>query len=296
MIDSSRRTVLTTGAAAAATAAAPQVFAQTPQTSAPQTSALQGAPAGAKTGIYENGSVRIRYAEIGTGFPLLATPGGGLSSRIAVWANAVINIPEEFKNDFRVITMDQRNAAGGESTGPVPVDDPWGAFAEDQLGLMDHLGIRRFFFFGNCIGGPFAMKLMERAPQRVVAALLSQPVGHRPEQPDYMFNAGRDVWAKTFRERRPDVSMDTIERYLHNLYRVRPDFVYSVSRDFARSCQTPMLVLPDDVIAHPLQVSIDIASLAPNAEITVFPWKDPPELKARTINRARTFLKRHLPA
>jgi hypothetical protein len=34
------------------------------------------------------------------------------------------------------------------------------------------------FFFGNCIGGPFAMKLMERAPQRVAAAILSQPVGH----------------------------------------------------------------------------------------------------------------------
>jgi len=52
----------------------------------------------------------------------------------------------------------------------------------------------------------------------------------------------------------------------------------------------------DDKSLNPLQVSIDIASLAPNAEITVFPWKDPPELKARTINRARTFLKRHLPA
>ena len=112
---------------------------------------------------------------------------------------------------------------------------------------MDHLGIRQFFFFGNCIGGPFAMKLMERAPQRVVAAILSQPVGHQPEKPDYMYDAGRDVWAKELRERRPDVSMETIEKYLHNLYRVRPDFVYSVSRDFAKSCQTPMLVLPDDV-------------------------------------------------
>jgi hypothetical protein len=69
--------------------------------------------------------------------------------------------------------------------------------------------------------------------------------------------------------------------------------VYSVSRDIAKSCQTPMLVLPDDITAHPLQVSIDIASLAPNAEITVFPWREPAELKARTINRARTFLKRH---
>jgi pimeloyl-ACP methyl ester carboxylesterase len=200
---------------------------------------------------------------------------------------------EEFRNDFRVITMDQRNATNGESTGPIPVDNPWAAFADDQLGVMDHLGIRQFLFFGNCIGGPFGMKLMERAPERVVAAVLSQPVGHRPEQPDYMYNSGKDVWAKEFRERRSDVSMAIIEAYLHSLYRVRPDFVYSVSRDFAKSCQTPMLVLPDDTTAHPLQVSIDIASLAPNAEITVFPWKEPAELKARTINRARTFLKRH---
>ena len=212
---------------------------------------------------------------------------------MAVWPNAVINIPELFKNDFRIITMDQRNASGGESTGPVQVDNPWDAFADDQLALMDHLGIRQFCFFGNCIGGPFAMKLMERVPGRVVAAILSQPVGHRPDIPDFMYNAGRDVWAKELRARQPDVSTETVEKYLHNLYRTRPDFVYSVSRDYAKSCQTPLIVLPDDVPAHPLQVSIDIASLAPNAEITVFPWKDPADLKVRTINRARAFLKRH---
>jgi pimeloyl-ACP methyl ester carboxylesterase len=288
MINSSRRTVLTTGAAAAAATTAPQAFGQTPQAAVPQ-----GLPAGLMVGFYEKGNVRIRYAEIGSGFPLLATPGGGLNSRMSNWPTAVINIVEEFKNDFRVITMDQRNATNGGSNGPVPVDNPWDAFADDQLGVMDHLGIRQFFFFGNCIGGPFAMKLMERAPQRVVAAILSQPVGHRPNKPDYMYESGRDVWAKEFLERRPEVSMATIEQYLHNLYRVQPDFVYSVSRDFAKSCQTPMLVLPDDIVAHPLQVSIDIASLAPNAEITVFPWKEPPDLKARTINRVRTFLKGH---
>jgi pimeloyl-ACP methyl ester carboxylesterase len=288
MIDSNRRTVLMTGAAAAAATTASRVFAQAPQATVPQ-----GLPADLKIGFYEKGDVRIRYAERGSGFPLLATPGGGLNSRMINWPNAVINIVEEFKNDFRVITMDQRNATNGESTGPVPVANPWDAFADDQLGLMDHLGIRQFAFFGNCIGGPFAMKLMERAPQRVVAAILSQPVGHKPDKPDFMYDSGRDVWAKEFLGRRPDVSMATIEQYLHNLYRVRPDFVYSVSRDFAKSCQTPMLVLPDDVVAHPLQVSIDIASLVPNAEMTVFPWKEPPELKARTINRARTFLKRY---
>src|ERR1700741_963800 len=161
MIDSSRRAVLANGAAAAAASAVPQVFAQ-----AQSAGAVPGLPTGAKVGFYEKGNVRIRYAEIGSGFPLLATPGGGLNSRIAVWSHAVINIPKEFKTDFRGMTMDQRNAAGGESTGPVPVDDPWGAFADDQLGLMEHLGIRQFFFFGNCIGGSYALKLMERAPER----------------------------------------------------------------------------------------------------------------------------------
>jgi pimeloyl-ACP methyl ester carboxylesterase len=282
MMDPIRRNILTTGAAAAATAAAPQVFAQQ-------------VDQGGAFKFYEKGNVRIRYQEVGSGFPLLVTPGGGLNSRIAGWPTAVCNAMELFKNDVRCITMDQRNATGGESTGPVPVDDPWGAFADDQLGLMDHLGIRQFFFMGYCIRGPFALKLMERAPERVVAAVLCQPVGHRPEK-EVMYESGRDVWAKDFRSRRPEVSSETIEKYLHNLYRVRPDFVYSVSRDFARSCQTPMLVMPDDAAAHPYQVSVDIASLAPNAEVTVFPWKDPPELKARSINRARNFLKAHQPA
>ena len=290
MIDSSRRNILATGAAAAAASVVSQTFAQAQSTQS--AGPAPGLPAGAKIGFYEKAGVRIRYAEIGSGFPLLATPGGGLNSRIEVWSRAVINIPEEFKGDFRVITMDQRNATGGESTGPVPSDDPWGAFADDQLGVMDHLGIDKFCFFGNCIGGPFAMKLMERAPQRVVAAILSQPVGHNPAVPNYMYDAGV-TWAKELRERQPSVPMDQIEKYLHDLYRVQPDFVYSVSREFAKSCQTPLIVLPDNVDAHPLVASVDVASLCPNAEITVFPWKDPPELKARTIARARDFLKRH---
>ena len=76
---------------------------------------------------------------------------------------------------------------------------------------------------------------------------------------------------------------------------VQPDFLYSVSRDFMRTCHTPILVLPDDIPAHPLQTSIDVASLAPHAEITVYPWKEPAELKQRTIDRVRRFLQAHVP-
>jgi pimeloyl-ACP methyl ester carboxylesterase len=245
--------------------------------------------------IYQRGDVRIRYEEVGSGFPLLVIPGGGLNSRISNWPNAVINAMEEFRNDFRCITMDQRNANGGESSGPVPVENAWDAFADDHLGLMDHLGIREFFFMGYCIGGCFAGKLLQRAPQRVVAAVFCQTVGERAEDPGVMIRHSEQNWIPEFRKRRPDVSTETIEKYMDSLWRVQPDFLYSVSRDFIAGCPTPILVLPDDTPSHPLQTSIDVASLAPNAEITVFPWRDPPQLKARTINRVRKFLKSHLP-
>jgi pimeloyl-ACP methyl ester carboxylesterase len=68
--------------------------------------------------FYEKGNVRIRYEEVGSGFPLLVTPGGGLNSRVSNWPTAVFNAPEELKGDFRCITMDQRNANGGFPRAP----------------------------------------------------------------------------------------------------------------------------------------------------------------------------------
>ena len=246
--------------------------------------------------FFDKSEVRIRYEEAGFGFPLLVTPGGGLNSSVDKWPTAVVNAMEEFAGDFRCITMDQRNAVGGESSGPVAVDDPWGAFADDQLGLMDHLGIQRFFYMGYCIGGPFGYKLMERAPNRVAAAVLCQPVGHRPESPDYMYNLGRDSWAPELLSHRPDITMETVEAYLHSLFRVQSDFVYSVSRDFAQSCQTPVLVMPDDTPGHPYQTSMDIVELAPNSQVTPYPWAEPPALRSQTVQQVRNFLQMYQPA
>jgi pimeloyl-ACP methyl ester carboxylesterase len=245
--------------------------------------------------FYEKGNVRIRYEEAGAGFPLLVTPGGGLNSRVDVWPNAVINAMEEFKNDFRVITMDQRNANGGESSGPVPTENAWDAFADDQLGLMDHLGIREFFYMGYCIGGCFAGKLLQRAPNRVVAAVFCQSVGYRPEDPGVMYRHSTDNWLGDFKKRRPEVTQDNIDKYFHSLWREQPDFLYSVPRDFIKNCRTPILVLPDDTPSHPLQTSIDVASLAPNSETVVFPWRQPEELRQRIIEKVRRFLKANQP-
>ena len=244
--------------------------------------------------FYTDGDVRIRYEEIGSGFPLLVIPGGGLNSTIDKWPDQVFNAMDEFSGDFRCITMDQRNANGGESTGPVQIDDPWGAFADDQLGLMDHLGINTFLFMGYCIGGPFALKLMERAPERLIAAVLCQPVGHSRATPDAMYDSGRDDWGPELCSRRSDVTTEVVEEYLHNLYRVQPDFAYSVSRESARSCQTPMLVMPDDTPSHSYEAAMDVVALAPNAQVTVYPWKDSEDVTVKTINQVRDFLRAHI--
>ena len=91
--------------------------------------------------------------------------------------------------------------------------------------------------------------------------------------------------------------METCMAYLENLYRVNnPDFVYSVSRDFVSSCQTPMLVMPDDTPSHSYEAAMDLAALAPKAELTVYPWKEETDVLASTINHVRDFLLSHLPA
>src|ERR1041384_827710 len=103
------------------------------------------------------------------------------------------------------------------SSGRCPTENAWDAYADDQLGLMDHLGIREFFYMGYCIGGCFAGKLLQRAPDRVVAAVFCQSVGHRPGDPTIMYRHGKENCVPDFMKWRPDVSTDMIETYLHNL-------------------------------------------------------------------------------
>ena len=99
--------------------------------------------------FYERGSTRIYYEEAGSGFPLMIISGGGLNSSVASLSTAVpFNPMETYKDDFRCIAADLRNADGGQSGGPLEIDRPWDAYSEDQLGLMDHLGIEEFLVMG----------------------------------------------------------------------------------------------------------------------------------------------------
>ena len=246
--------------------------------------------------FYERGSVRIHYEEVGSGFPLLLIPGGGLNSSISFWSRAAFNPMEEFKNEFRCITMDLRNGNDGLSSGPLEADRPWDAYADDQLGLMDHLGIREFMVLGFCIGGPFIWNLLKRAPGRVVAGVLAQPSGFRPTMPDLFYQNNIKGWGPPLCESRPDITMDKVDAFLNKMYRANADFVFTVTRDFVRQCHTPILILPDDVAAHPYAVAIETAHLAPNAQVSLYPWKANPEQIRLALRHVGTFLKANRPA
>ena len=246
--------------------------------------------------FYEKGEVRIHYQETGSGFPLQIIPGGGLNSTMAFFsASAPFNPMEEFKGEHRCITSDLRNANGGQSSGPLEIDRPWDAYSDDQLGLMDHLGINEFMVMGFCVGGPMAWNLMKRAPRRVVAAVLAQPSGSRPEMRDLFYENNMKGWAPALTARRPDITMEMVGRFLTRMYRTNPDFVFTVTRDFVRACQTPILVLPDDIPAHPYAVAMETAMLAPKAEVSLFPWKEPKERIPLAVRQIRSFLRAHRP-
>ena len=280
-MDSNRRTMLTTGAAATAMAAAPRVLAQ------------PTGPGGAAMPIYERGPVRIYFEEAGSGVPLLLIPGGGLNSTISFFARGPFDPVAEFKGEYRCIAADLRNAVGGKSTGPLEADRPWEAYADDQLGLMDHLRIDKFMVMGFCIGGPFIWSLLKRAPDRIVAAVLAQPSGSRPQMRDLFYDTNMKSWGPALVASRPDLTMEMVDRFLTKMYRTDADFVFTVSRDFVRGCQTPILVLPDDIPQHPYEVAMETVMLAPRSEVSLFPWKEPKERIPLAVRQIRSFLRAH---
>ncbi len=280
-MDPIRRKILAAGAAAAAMAAVPRAFAG------------QTGPGGAGS-FYERGPVRIRYDEFGSGFPLLIIPGGGLNSTMSALARHPFNPIEEFSGEYRCITSDLRNAIPGQSSGPLEVDRPWDSYTDDHIGLMDHLGIDKFMVMGFCVGGPLIWNLLERAPDRVAAAVLAQPVGFRVEAPDRFYEGNMSGWGAEIVQHRPDITLEMVDAFVTKLYR-NVDFVITVTRDFVRNCQTPVLILPDETPAHPYVVAMEAAMLAPKAELSMFPWKEPPERIPLAVRQIRSFLRAHRP-
>jgi pimeloyl-ACP methyl ester carboxylesterase len=233
---------------------------------------------------YRRGEATIHFDERGDGFPLLALAPGGMRSTIDFWQHAALNPWVSYTDDFRVIVMDQRNA--GSSTGDLDAADPWGMYADDQLGLLDHLGIDRFAVLGCCIGGSFILKLVEKAAPRMAAAVLEQPIGLQDSNRE-LFAGLQSSWADEVAGARPDLDRADIDAFLAAMW--SRDFVVSVEPVVIEACQVPLLVLPGIDDFHPTETGRRIAQMAPRAE-TIEPWKDSPERIAAATDQVLSWL------
>jgi hypothetical protein len=102
-------------------------------------------------------------------------------------------------------------------------------------------------------------------------------------------------WAPALCARRPDVTMEMCSAFLKTMYHTHNDFVFSVTREFVRQVKTPVLVMPDDTEPHPYAVAEESALLAPNGQMTFFPWKEPKARVAMAVRHLRTFLRANTP-
>jgi pimeloyl-ACP methyl ester carboxylesterase len=235
---------------------------------------------------FEYGSTSIYFEVHGSGFPVLLIAPGAMESAIEMWEGTTINPLALYAGSFQLVAMDQRNA--GRSFGPLVPSDPWGSYAKDQLALLDHLGIHQFHVMGACIGGPFALKLIEQAPTRVMAAVLEQPVGITAENRSLYEQMWRS-WGARLAGRR-GLSPEEIENFGTQMW--RGDFVVSASRDFVRSCSTPLLVLPGTDRYHPTATGHEIAALA-RAGRVIEPWNDSQDHALNAAEAVHEFLQTH---
>ena len=217
--------------------------------------------------FFEHDDVKIYYEEHGSGFPILLIAPGGMLSAVSYWQNTPWNPIEQLSGSYRVIAMDQRNA--GQSVAPITGADSWHVYTSDQLALLDHLGVERFHVAGMCIGGPYVMGLIERAPERVASGVLFQPIGLDDNRQAFfdMF----DSWANGLKPARPEVTESDWASFRQSMY--GGDFLFNVDRDFVAGCQTPLLVLCGKDLYHPESTSREIAALAPNAGF-IEDWKE----------------------
>jgi pimeloyl-ACP methyl ester carboxylesterase len=183
--------------------------------------------------------------------------------------------------------MDQRNA--GDSVAPVAVGDNWDTYTQDQLALMDHLGIDQFHVAGMCIGGPYILNLIKHAPERITSALVLQTIG-RDENRDIFF-AMYDMWAEDLLAAKSDkFSPEAMASLRHNMFD-NDLALFCVEDAFVSQCQTPMLVFAGNDLYHPNSSSKHLAALAPNAQL-IDDWKEGAAV-AQGLERALQFLQTH---
>eukprot|EP00416_Gambierdiscus_australes_P044871 CAMPEP_0171099566 /NCGR_PEP_ID=MMETSP0766_2-20121228/51952_1 /TAXON_ID=439317 /ORGANISM="Gambierdiscus australes, Strain CAWD 149" /LENGTH=266 /DNA_ID=CAMNT_0011559221 /DNA_START=19 /DNA_END=819 /DNA_ORIENTATION=+ len=226
----------------------------------------------------------IHYSVKGSGIPVLLIAPGGMRSCLANWASQPYDpwtaLPE---SHFKLIAMDQRSAqmSGGLSTASFQQGDGWHTFTEDQLALLDHLGVHRCCLLGSCIGPSYQLRLLREAPERFVAAVLMQPIGLticttesqrweglNTEASSHWFGDWAQEMQQSGKAQAPELAS-----LFEAMFGDGRDFVFSITRTELQAVTCPLLVFMGRDMYHPSEVSREIARIAPRCEL-IEEWRD----------------------
>lgn len=271
----------------------------------------------------------IHYETWGSGHPLLLIAPGGVNSEIGFWQRSAINPIAEFQSDFMVIGMDQRHA--GESW-DAPLGFSYDLTTGDQLAVLDAVGVDRAHVWGGCIGVMYALRLASAAPERVSAVVGQDPVGlnetnsvatfmrmfeptialarergpeavvaSAAENPVFMANNAAGPYARriaadpAFRDQVAAMSTDDyvamIDGFAGAIWPNDPPLL-TVTEEWLRTCQTPLLILPGSDAFHPTGIAEMICRTAPHAHCLDVDCRSD-EKKPATIETIRAFMHAH---
>lgn len=271
----------------------------------------------------------IHYEVFGSGFPLLLLAPGGVNSQIEFWQRSIINPIESFADEFMVIGMDQRHC-GRSKTGLTPFS--YDEAMQDQIAVLNDLGLARAHVMGGCIGCAYALRLADQAPARIAGAVMQDPVGldqtNSLETFYAMFNptirlaraegleaviesAQRDPIfmqnneAGPFAQRIHDDPLfaDALrairrEGYIALVVEFRDGMwpqqppYFAVNEVAVQRSHAPMLVLPGADPFHPTGIGQRICNEAPNARCLAVDARAEDNLPA-TLDSIRAFLREH---
>ncbi len=234
--------------------------------------------------IFSKNHVSIYYEDSGENLPaLLLLAPGGMKSSLDFWNHTPWDPRKELRGSYRVIAMDQRNA--GRSIAPITIEDGWQNYIEDQIALMDHLGIQEFNIAGMCIGGPYCLGIIDAIPDRVITATIFQTIGLDDNRE--AFYQLFDEWAFEVGSRHNIISPEVFDAFKTNMFGSK-NVLFNLDESFLPTCKTPLLVLMGDDLFHPKSTSELIADQAPNAQLIKI-WKAG-EAREKAILKCQQFL------
>src|SRR5258705_1986243 len=129
--------------------------------------------------------LEVSYVTRGSGPALLMLAPGGFDATMEKWSTAGVwkgMLPlDSLSREFTVVAYDRRES--GASGGRVERLS-WQLFAEQAKHVLDHLGIRKAFVLGGCLGRSVAEAVAARLPPAPQRLKLHRALGRQRREPD----------------------------------------------------------------------------------------------------------------